>query len=599
VSASPRDRAPHNAAAEISPADGPPGRPWPRIGPVRRFGPSLLVAAALITAGTVATFHDRARATSAIGQSKKKSPSHHSSSNPADNPELPIFYAQAKAAGKKSDYKWQQGCNYSTGRLDIPSEDAPPCVPAFNGANGGNTWPGVTPTTIRLVYYMAPPGDLTAAVPGATDTPTEVIATVEADVAEFNQIFETYGRKVDVIIFNATGTSTDAVAAKADAFTAADQLHAFASIGGPAQTAVYEDELAHLHVLCIGCGVSVPYSSFQADAPYLWSGFTSTDLLLSEAFRFIIGELLGKDASDAGDPAYRHEKRVFGFVHYDQNPPVFGSLAARLDKELAGTGFKAKVTESYLLVLDQLQSEAAAIVSKLKAAGITTVIFAGDPIMPIYLTSAAAAQDYYPEWVITGTVFTDTSTLGRLYNQKEWAHAFGISTLGVPTTIEISSGWTMYRWYYGTLPPAIKTSSVILAGISEFYTGIELAGPKLTPYTFEGGLFKYPPSGGTASSPLIAFGYHAPPPTPSFSSPDDYTVIWWDANAVGPDEEGIVGKGLFRYVNGGARIGASGYPRQNLHLFDPAGTVTRFSTLPAVANQDAPPWPSSPAATHG
>jgi hypothetical protein len=59
-------------------------------------------------------------------------------------------------------------------------------------------------------------------------------------------------------------------------------------------------------------------------------------------------------------------------------------------------------------------------------------VFLGDPIMPIYLTKAATDQNYFPEWIITGTVLTDTTVFGRLYDQKQWAHAFGISSLPLP-----------------------------------------------------------------------------------------------------------------------------------------------------------------------
>jgi hypothetical protein len=60
---------------------------------------------------------------------------------------------------------------------------------------------------------------------------------------------------------------------------------------------------------------------------------------------------------------------------------------------------------------------------------VTTVVFLGDPVMPIYLTKAATDQNYYPEWIITGTVLTDSTALGRNYDQTQWAHAFGISSL--------------------------------------------------------------------------------------------------------------------------------------------------------------------------
>ena len=72
----------------------------------------------------------------------------------------------------------------------------------------------------------------------------------------FNKIYELYGRHVNLIPFTASGADTDPVAAHADAVTVAEQDHAFASIGGPGETTAYEDELARLHVLCIGCGDS-------------------------------------------------------------------------------------------------------------------------------------------------------------------------------------------------------------------------------------------------------------------------------------------------------------------------------------------------------
>ena len=47
---------------------------------------------------------------------------------------------------------------------------------------------------------------------------------------------------------------------------------------------------------------------------------------------------------------------------------------------------------------------------------------------------------------------------------------------------------------------------------------------------------------------------------PSYSSPADYTFLWYDATAKGPDEEGTNGTGLMRYVNGGARYKAGTVP---------------------------------------
>lgn len=565
-------------------------RPWPKVGRLKRLGPVVVLVAAVIAAGTIATVNSHNAAATSTATT---TPADH----PTDTSGLPVTYQLAKREGHLADFDFGPECDHATGRIMMPSVYAAPCVPVWSGKNGGVTAPGVTGSTIKVVYYQAPPGDLASAVTGATDPPAISFKTAENFVAMFNHIMETYGRKVVLVNFNATGTSDDAIAARADAITVSQQIGAFASLGGPGQTTAYQDELASQHVLCIGCGLSVPHATFVADAPYLWSDFPAPDTLLDEVLGFVVGQLLGKDAVYAGTPAMRSEKRVFGIVHYDTSPPSFQALGNELTAKFAKYGFKAVVDETYLLDLSTLPQEAATIVAKLKSAGVTSVIFAGDPIMPIYLTKAAAAIDYYPEWIESGTVYVDTSTLARYYDQAEWAHAFGISSLGVETPIQLSDAWRLYRWYYGTTPPAKKTAGVVLPALETLFDGIELAGPHLTPLNFEAGLFRYPPAGGGPTTPLVAYGYDAAPPLPSYAFPDDFSIVWYNAAAKGPDEEGVDGTGLYERVLEGKRFPAESIVRGRIGLFQPKGSVAIDNTLPPQDRPpDFPPWPGSPTA---
>ena len=108
--------------------------------------------------------------------------------------------------------------------------------------------------------------------------------------------------------------------------------------------------------------------------------------------------------------------------------------------------------------------------------------------MPIYLTKACASIGYFPEWIITGIVLTDTSALGRYYNQSEWAHAFGVSSLGVPVPVVAGDADRLYRWWYGpNASPASLAAPAIIPPIQQFFTGVQLAGPDLTPATFATG----------------------------------------------------------------------------------------------------------------
>ena len=128
------------------------------------------------------------------------------------------------------------------------------------------------------------------------------------------------------------------------------------------------------------------------------------------------------------------QKRKFIVVSETSEPPApgFAELTASLTKKLTAghVNMASPTTLSYTLDLTTLPTQAATIAEKLKASGATSVVFAGDPIMPIYLTKACAAIGYFPEWIITGIVLTDTSALGRYYDQSEWSHAFGVTSLG-------------------------------------------------------------------------------------------------------------------------------------------------------------------------
>jgi hypothetical protein len=580
---------------------GPSGRPFGQVSRVRRYGPVLLIVAALVAAGVVATVRHGGNTTTAAppGATAGKSIR-------AGQGAIPLTYAGAVRRGVTGQYRWGPGCDTRTGLLKIPTVYAAPCVPLVRGDNGGSTWGGVSKTAINVVDYQPPPGGLGSALPGATGSPAANLATARSYVTMLNHVYELYGRHVNLILYRATGQATDAVAAQADAVRVAEQIHAFASIGGPAQTTAYEDELARLHVLCIDCGLGDLSATYQQDAPYLWGSLPASDTLLRTSVDYVIKQLNGRPAIWAGNRGWHTRRRQFAFVNYVQSPPSPGSeqLTEQITRRLrAGrVSFAIQHSLTYTLDLNTLPDQAATIAAKLKASNATTVIFAGDPIMPIYLTKAAAAIGYYPEWVITGTVFTATTTLARFYNQSEWAHAFGISSLPVPTPVTLSDAYRLYSWWYGGLnaPPSPTTAQVILPPILQLFEGLQLAGPHLTPSTFAAGMFGAPKAGGGPTAPLQAYGDAGAPPTPSYTSQADYTFVWYNASAKGASEQGAAGTGLITYVQGGQRYPAGTMPAAPVPMFSASGAVTSYPALPRGDRTPAyPPWPGSPAAGSG
>jgi hypothetical protein len=228
------------------------------------------------------------------------------------------------------------------------------------------------------------------------------------------------------------------------------------------------------------------------------------------------------------------------------------------------------------------------VISKFKAAGVTSVVFSGDPVAPANFTKEATAQEYFPEWILGPQLLVDTTAYARTYDQRQWAHAFGPSPLTARIRPERAAAYQLYQWFQGTAPPAPDTAQVILPNPSTLFAALQLAGPKLTPETFRDGLFSRAPTENAISQSSLSYGDHGFWPYEDWNGVDDMTEVWWDPEAKGPDEIRKEGTGMWRYVDGGKRY----YPGEwtkDVKLFDKANTVTIFDEPPK--GEAAPDFP--------
>lgn len=553
--------------------------PPPRPSALVRFGPLVAI---LVAIGLVAVL-------ASTGRKDSGDTSAVAGAAGSTDKLLPITWDEAKAAGTTADLDWGKECDTKAGKVKIPSAYAPPCTAARPGVQGGATYQGVTATTITVVAYQAADDDLSASLQAELDPPAVQAKTLDRLVDLFEHTYNLYGRTIKIVHFK--GTGSDETASRADAVKVATEIHAFASLGGPGQESAYAEELASRGVICIGCGLSLPDSALQTNAPYLWNNLQTPEQYLLNLGDYVTKRLLGKKAAFAGDAATRSRKRVFGVVHFEQDPPVFGAVTAQVAKEGAKRGYKAAVTLTYQLVIAQLAQDARVLIARLKEKHVTTVIFLGDPIMPVYLTKAATAQGYHPEWLITGTVLTDTTVFGRLYDQDQWAHAFGLSSLPARTKPQDSEPWALYKWWTGQDPPATKTISVIEQPLQILMWGLHMAGPDLTPSTFRDGMFALPPMGGTALAPRVSFGKHGLFAKPDYNAVDDMQEIWWNRTAKGPDEQGKVAAGMMEYADAGRRYLPGTMPGTPPHAFRAEGAIDLVTKIPKA---DLPPCYPSP-----
>jgi Periplasmic binding protein len=510
----------------------------------------------------------------------------------------PMTPLKAELEGK-TNIDFGPNCDPATGRVKIPTVYAPPCVQPFTRKNGGDTSEGVTGDEIKIVVYNTDPakdplvaGQLRAA--GAELNLNSIQATWQGYIDIYNQMFELYGRKISAEYFTGSGPSSDSAAAKADAIAIAEKKP-FAVLGGPAQsTTVFADELAHRGVMCIGtCALAMPRKLSDANKPYIFDNGPAPEEAATITADFV-GKQVGKGKAEfAGDDATKAKNRVYGILHYNTPDGQYDGLFSSLKSGLKKHGITAKTDQSFFLDLSRAQETARTAITKMKDAGVTTIIYTGDPLMPSSITKEATAQDYHPEWVIGPTVLVDTAIFGRTFDQEQWAHAFGVQLTPGRTTEDSDITRNLYEWFHGSSPPN-NTYNVINPSVQTFARGVMLAGPKLTPQTFRDGLFRYPPSGGDPINPQQSWGKHGVWPFTDYYGSEDAAMIWWDPTASGEDEVGQVGNGLYRAADGGKRYTPGKFPPKGQGgLFDAATSATIHEQIPPEVGLPSYPPPAA------
>jgi hypothetical protein len=501
-----------------------------------------------------------------------------------------LSFSQAKAEGKVGSINWGSRCNVPTGTLKYPSFFAAACYAPFTGNNGGTTTQGVTASTIKVAYYVPQATDpiLNYIESAIKDTATNAqnIQTMQDWVTFYNHFFETYGRKVVLVPFTATGVSDDPVSARADAVTIATNIKPFAVWGGPILTTSFADELAARHVLCIDCGDGTTNSYFQQRSPYVWSLGMLPQQSIVHVTEFLKKQVNGKDATFAGESDFKTQKRKFGMIDL-VNGADSASLLTDWKKSFTSAGINVAQYVTYASPTD-LQTQAPALIAKLKAAGVTSVIFSGDPIAPQTLTRAATAQNYFPEWIVSGSALTDTAAFGRTYDQRQWAHAFGVS-FGAART-GVTGAIPLYEWYFGHKPPDLTGAAVSMVDTAFFYAVLQGIGPDLTAQNYQKAAFAGAPTPRAITQPSLSWGNHGIWPGTDYGGVDDATEVWWNPSVSGPDELGRSGTGLYEYVDGGKRYLPGQWPSGTTKAFKKSGAVALYATPPAA--ERIPNYPS-------
>lgn len=413
---------------------------------------------------------------------------------------------------------------------------SPPCIAWAAGKdNGGATYRGVTKDKIRIGFripvedikdFQSTIGDLAGEkanqIPQSTQADFE--RTIQNLVTYFERNFQFYGRKIELVQWKGKGSVFNEIvgagqeAANADAIRAAKELNVFADVS--AFTQPYADALSRQQVLSIGA-LYMSREWFAQRQPYAWSPFPDCTSLSETIAEYMNKRVFGFNADHAGE-GIKGKPRKVGLITPDN--PEYQQCANTGQKLIEAAGNKT-TRYNYTLDLATLSDQANNIAAKMKKDGITTIVLASDPLLPLLLGSRMSQQNYYPEYVVTGVALMDSSILGQLYDQSQWKHAFGLSMLGEEQPQQASYAYAAAK--------SVDPNTEPIFGVDIFYyflyqlaTGLQMAGPNLTPQTFANGMRAYPGGSGPAGTWAYPKGTYAPY--------RDAREIWWDPDAISP-----------------------------------------------------------------
>lgn len=445
--------------------------------------------------------------------------------------------------------KPRRGKCYGNPPRQTESLYSPPCAAAWVGDNGGKTAKGVSATEVRIGVMR----DGSTAYEGPVDrAPADevdgVLRTWQAYERYFNEKFELYGRRVRLFIAStATGRSGNA---KNAVIKLDDNYDLFAVITLDAAASI---EATRRKIILMG-GYNNNVKFHAANAPFSYSFTVDGSTLVNLTSEYICKQFWGKPVSFAGDPTFNGQPRKYGIIQYN-DPAYFGyaeDFEADFKRRCGGVVAERLFYNGSDLLDDGLQ-----IMTKFKAAGITSIIWMGEYIGLAVGTAQGTGQSYFPEWMGAGGGGTDINAAAQLSDKAQMRNMVGITSL----EMAMPKPWKdYYRAYKEVDPDGIPDTGPRFSELLQLVGGIQQAGPKLTPQTFQEGMFRRWPKRPPEPVWTIGGGYGAG----DYTYPDYVAIEWFDNAAIDPDTGN---PGAWRHVLGGKRFTHEEVPAEPLPFF--------------------------------
>ncbi len=464
---------------------------------------------------------------------------------------------------------------------------APPCVPFFEGNNFGSTHPGVSRDEVRIMFYY--PGGQTSVDP--EDNPGQDIPkNIYYDLAKppgpnehsaarilrayqryFNDRYQTYGRFVHFYMYYHDQFNSTPEKGRADAADNFAKVAPFAVIARGSTQNSYSEWMVQHRVMSFDAGSSRTEESFRQYPGFLWS-YTQPIGKKAELFAdFVCTQVIPFPVSFSGNTSVLGQTdnglpRKLGLLWTNdpKKSPEFKNIVKRQVESCGGRFLEDKTyprDPGSIRSGDSSEYQVAtAALSAFRNAGVTTIVWPGG--LNTNFSHAASHLNYLPEWVVAGGV---TNIDNKDQEPTAWRHARLVSDVRLVTNWEQEQCYLAYKEADPDSPigtPKKITNTACLQfydQLRQFFTGIQGAGPRLTPESVEKGF---------RAIPILASPNPRAPAC--FYEPGDYTCVkdavaeWWDPEGSDPTPDTYGPKGCWRMAENGKRYLLGTWPRRDV-----------------------------------
>jgi hypothetical protein len=459
---------------------------------------------------------------------------------------------------------------------------SPPCVAYFDGNNGGATYQGVASDEIRIVFYEDGASFYTPTARGTDNMPTNQLIDLDdppkpGEVGQFftrrywekyfEDRFQTYNRHPHFFIYYGgnTGSPEDR---QADASQVYAQVKPFATISSTGLSGGSDDFLefmAQRGVLNFGSLSGRPQSFFNRFPKLIWGYPPSTDQMAKNFISAVCRKVVPYPVSFAGANNINFangQPRKLGLIFTNDNRyPALQDLAVVVRNGINACGGNI-VSEAnfprngYYADTQTLPGFATTNMSKFQNAGVSTIIWAGG--VETKQSAAANQLGYTPEWVLLGDGLQEAISYGQGQDQSTWSHAW---TFTPTVRVVPAKEQVCYQAYREVDPSSADSDASGFAcldydNLRQLFTGIQVAGPKLGPFSIDKGFHAIPSV--ESPDPRLPACYYEPA---DYTCVKDMTAMWWDRNDVAP---GASQPGCYRMAQGGKRYRTGTWPEGDI-----------------------------------